>query len=168
MTARGPNGATSSARRLKSNMTRQDYIEIILDLYNNPHHKGKLDDPDILVNGGNPGCGDVVTIFAKLDENDRVTDATFDGQGCTISMAAASLVMDKIIGKTISEIDAMDYNELIEELGREVVQSRIRCATLAFDTIKAGAREYPSHKATGKKLVSPIILSETFRGDDLG
>jgi len=146
-------------------MTRQDYIEFILDHYNNPHHKGKLDDPDIMVNGGNPGCGDIVTIYVKLDENDRIVDAMFDGEGCTISMAASSLVMDKIIGKTIAEVDAMDYTELIEELGREVVQSRIRCATLAIDTMKAGAREYPSHKATGRKLVSPIILAETFRSD---
>jgi nitrogen fixation NifU-like protein len=146
-------------------MTRQDYIEFILDHYHNPHHKGSLEDPDILVNGGNPGCGDVVNIYVKVDENDRITDASFDGQGCTISMAASSLLMDKVIGKTISEVDAMDYSELIEELGREVVQARLRCATLAMDTLKAGAREYPSHKATGRKLVQPILLAETFRGD---
>lgn len=149
-------------------MTRQDYIEFILDHYNNPHHKGKLEDPDILVNGGNPGCGDIVTLYVKLDDDDRIVDATFDGQGCTISMAASSVLMDHVIGKTIAEVDAMDYNALIEELGREVVQSRMRCATLALDTIKAGAREYPSHKATGKSMVSPIILAETFRGDELG
>src|SRR6476619_2839112 len=114
MTARGPSGAISSRRRLKSkNMTRQDYIEFILDHYNNPHHKGKLDDPTIMVNGGNPGCGDIVTIYVNLDENDRITDAMFDGQGCTISMAASSLVMDKIIGKTIAEVDAMDYSDLL-------------------------------------------------------
>lgn len=146
-------------------MTRQDYIEFILDHYNNPHHKGKLEDPDILVNGGNPGCGDIVTIYARIDENDVITDAYFDGKGCTISMAASSLVMDKIIGKTIEQVNAMDYNELLDELGREVVQSRLRCATLAMDTIKAGAREYPSYKATGKKLVQPIILAETFRNE---
>jgi nitrogen fixation NifU-like protein len=146
-------------------MTRQDYIEFILDHYNHPHHKGKLDDPDILVNGGNPGCGDVVTLYVQVDGSDVITDAKFDGQGCTISMAAASLVMDKIIGKTIAQVEAMDYNELLDELGREVVQSRLRCATLALDTVKAGAREYPSYKATGKKLVQPIILAETFRGD---
>ena len=146
-------------------MTRQDYIEFILDHYNNPHHKGKLDDPDILVNGGNPGCGDIVTIYARVDDKDVITDAYFDGKGCTISMAASSLVMDKIIGKTIEEVNAMDYNELLDELGREVVQSRLRCATLAMDTIKAGAREYPSYKATGRKLVQPIVLAETFRNE---
>ncbi|SRR5581483_1021084 len=148
-------------------MTRQDYIEFILDHYHNPHHKGKLEDPDLLVNGGNPGCGDIVTIYVKVDENDRITEALFDGQGCTISMAAASFLMDQIIGKTISEVDAMDYSEIIEALGREVVQSRLRCATLAMDTVKAGAREYPSHKAIGKKLIQPIVLAETFRGDGM-
>ncbi|MCG3140888.1 MAG: hypothetical protein HDKAJFGB_02024 [Anaerolineae bacterium] len=146
-------------------MTRQDYIEFILDQYNNPQHKGKLDDPDILVNGGNPGCGDIVTLYARVNDDDVITDAAFDGQGCTISMAAAALVTDKIIGQKISDVDAMSYDELLDELGREVVQSRLRCATLALDTIKAGARAYPSHKATGKKLVQPIILAETFRSD---
>jgi len=151
------------------NTSRQEYIEFILDHYNNPHHKGKLEEPDMLVNGGNPGCGDIVTVYAKIDPtDDRIVDATFDGQGCTISMAAASLLMDMIIGKTVAEVDAMDYTALVEELGREVVQSRIRCATLALDTIKAGAREYPSHKATGKKGIQPIILADTFRGDGIG
>lgn len=149
-------------------MTRQDYIEFILDHYHNPHHKGALSDPDILVNGGNPGCGDIVTVYVKVDENDRITNAAFDGKGCTISMAASSLLMDQIIGKTIAEVDAMDYGELVEELGREVVQARLRCATLALDTVKVGAREYPSHKATGKKLIQPIVLAETFRNDGIG
>lgn len=146
-------------------MTRQEHIEFILDHYHHPRRKGTLEEPDIIVNGGNPGCGDVVTLYVKLDANDRVVDATFDGQGCTISMAASSLLMEKIAGKTIAEVDAMDYTDLLDELGREVVQSRLRCATLALDTLKAGAREYPSHKATGKKLIQPIILAETFRGD---
>lgn len=149
-------------------MNRQEYIEFILDHYHNPRNKGKLDDPDILVNGGNPGCGDIVTLFAKLDDQDRITDVRFDGQGCTISMAAASLLTEKLIGKTIAQVDAMTYEALLDELGREVVQSRLRCATLALDTIKVGAREYPSYKATGKKLIQPIVLAETFRSDRMG
>ncbi len=165
MTARGPNGAISSARRLKNSMTRQEYIEFILDHYNHPHHKGKLEAPDILVNGGNPGCGDVVTLYAQVDDDDVIGDAKFDGQGCTISMAAASLLMDKIIGKHLAQVEQLDYDELIDEMGREIVQARFRCATLALDTLKAGAREYPSHKATGKKLLHPLVLAETFRGD---
>ncbi len=146
-------------------MDRQEYIEFILDHYHNPRGKGKLDDPDLLVNGGNPGCGDVVTLYVKLDDNDRITDARFDGEGCTISMAASSLLMEKLVGKTLPDIDAMDYAELVDEMGREVVQSRLRCATLAMDTLKAGAREYPSRKATGQKLIQPMVLAHTLKTD---
>ncbi len=146
-------------------MTRQDYVEFILDHYNHPRGKGKLEEPDIMVNGGNPGCGDVVTLYVKLDDTDRITDVKFDGHGCTISMAASSLLMEKVLGKTLPEVEAMDYGELIDELGREVVQSRLRCATLAMDTLKAGAREYPTHKKIGRKLIQPIVLAETFKAD---
>ncbi len=146
-------------------MNRQEYIEFILDHYNHPHNKGTLQDPDILVNGGNPGCGDVVTLYVKLDEDDRIADIKFDGQGCTISMAASSLLMDKVLGKTLGDVEAMDYDEIIDELGREVVQSRLRCATLAMDTLKAGAREYPTHKKVGKKLIQPIVLAQTLKTD---
>ena len=142
-------------------MERQEYIEFILDHFNNPRNKGALDDPDMLVNGGNPGCGDVVTLFVKLDEQDRITDIKFDGHGCTISMAAASLLTEVVQGKTLAEVQQMDYSELIDTLGREVVQSRLRCATLAMDTLQGGAREYPSRKAVGQKLIQPIVLAHT-------
>ena len=142
-------------------MERQEYIEFILDHFNNPRNKGALDDPDMLVNGGNPGCGDVVTLFVKLDEQDRITDIKFDGHGCTISMAAASLLTEVVQGKTLAEVQQMDYSELIDTLGREVVQSRLRCATLAMDTLQGGAREYPSRKALGQKLIQPIVLAHT-------
>ncbi len=144
-------------------MDRQEYIEFILDHCNHPRNKGTLEDPDILVNGGNPGCGDVVTLYVKLDDHDRVTDVKFDGQGCTISMAASSLLTEKVLGKTLAEVEEMDYGEIIDELGREVVQSRLRCATLAMDTLKAGAREYPTHKKIGKKLIQPIVLAQTLK-----
>src|SRR5512140_2608383 len=101
-------------------MDRQEYIEFILDHYNNPRNKGELDDPDMLVNGGNPGCGDVVSLYVRLDNEDRIQDIKFDGHGCTISMAAASFLTEMVQGKTLAEVQAMDYGELIDTLGREV------------------------------------------------
>ncbi len=144
-------------------MERQEYIEFLLDHFNNPRNKGPLEDPDILVNGGNPGCGDVVTLYVKLDEQDHIADITFEGHGCTISMAAASFLTELVQGKTLEQVRQMGYDELIDTLGREVVQSRLRCATLAFDTLQGGAREYPSHKANGKKLIQPIVLAHTLQ-----
>ncbi len=125
-----------------------------------------MDDPDILVNGGNPGCGDVVTMYVKIDNaSDRVTDVKFEGHGCTISMAGASLITEMVVGKTLAEIEAMPYTPLIDQMGEDVVKSRLRCATLGIDTLKGGAREYPSRRATGQKLIQPFVLAHTLSTD---
>ncbi len=142
-------------------MTRQDYLEFILDHYHNPRNRGAIPDPDMMVNGGNPGCGDVITIYVTLDDADRVTNVKFEGKGCTISMAGASLATEMIKGKTLQEIEALSYDGIIEQLGEDVVKSRLRCATLGIDTLKAGAREYPTRKALGRKLIAPIVLAHT-------
>ncbi|MBI5302922.1 MAG: SUF system NifU family Fe-S cluster assembly protein [Chloroflexi bacterium] len=144
-------------------MERQEYIEFILDHFNNPRNRGVIEEPDILVNGGNPGCGDVVTMYLKLDEQDRITDIKFEGHGCTISMAGASLITEMVLGKTLAEIEAMSYAPLIDQMGQDVVKSRLRCATLGTDTLKGAAREYPSRKALGQKLIQPIILAHTLQ-----
>ncbi len=142
-------------------MDRQESIEFILDHYNHPRNKGPLEAPDIMVNGGNPGCGDVVTIYVQVDDQDRIQSVSFEGQGCTISMAAASVMTELVQGKTLEQVREMEYDALIELLGREVVESRLRCATLAIDTLQAGARDYPSRKALGQRLVQPIVLAHT-------
>jgi len=142
-------------------MDRQEYIEFILDHFNNPRNHGTLADPDILVNGGNPGCGDVVTMYLKVDADHRVVEIRFEGKGCTISMAGASLVTEMVKGKTLKEIEAMPYTALIDQMGEDVVKSRLRCATLGIDTLKGAAREYPSRQALGQKLIQPIVLAHT-------
>lgn len=146
-------------------MERQEYIEFILDHFQNPRNRGELNEPDILVNGGNPGCGDVLTMYVQVDKSDRITDVKFDGNGCTISMAGASIITDLVKGKTLSEVEEMPYDSLIELMGEDVVKSRLRCATLGIDTLKGGAREYPTHKALGRKLIAPIVLAHTLRTD---
>lgn len=121
---------------------RQAYIELLLDHYENPRNHGKIEDADIVLGGGNPGCGDIVTMYLKLDEGGRVGAVAFEGEGCTISQAGASIVTEMVQGKTIDEIEAMDLNTMIDELGRDVVVSRTRCATLGLGTIKGAIAEY--------------------------
>ncbi|MBI5653847.1 MAG: SUF system NifU family Fe-S cluster assembly protein [Chloroflexi bacterium] len=142
-------------------MERQEYIDFILDHYNNPRNYGALEDPDILVNGGNPGCGDVVTMYVQVDAENRVDEIKFEGKGCTISMAGASLITEWVKGKTLQEIEEMAYAPIIDQMGQDVVKSRLRCATLGVDTLKGGAREYPSRHALGQKLIQPIVLAHT-------
>ena len=121
-------------------LTRQEQMEFILDHYENPRHKGALENADAMVEGGNPGCGDIVKVYLKVDENGRIS-ASFEGEGCTISQASASFLMDEVNGKTLEEVLAIDHEALMENLGKEIVQQRTRCATLSLDTLRAAIRK---------------------------
>jgi nitrogen fixation protein NifU and related proteins len=121
---------------------RQAFIDNILDHYENPRHRGPMPDATVSIKGGNPGCGDIITAHLKIDQNERITDASFEGEGCTISQAAASILSEQIIGKTLQEVNDMDHSQFIEDLGREVVINRLKCATLALNTVKAAERKY--------------------------
>jgi nitrogen fixation NifU-like protein len=132
---------------------RQSQIEFILDHYEHPRNHGKLDDADVVSDGGNPGCGDIVTIYLKVDDAGKVEKVTFEGQGCTISQAAASLVTEMVTGQPLDDVLALDYDAIIDELGREVVMSRPRCATLALGTVKAAADSYKRGERTAKMEV---------------
>ncbi|MDQ2828979.1 MAG: iron-sulfur cluster assembly scaffold protein [Chloroflexota bacterium] len=127
-------------------MDRQEYIDNLLDHYESPRNKRVIEDAEIDYTGGNPGCGDIVRMYAKLDGDDRITDVSFEGEGCTISQAAASIITEMAQGKTLTELEGMNYQTLVEELGSEVVAPRIKCAVLALGTLKAGAQEYQSKR----------------------
>ena len=128
-------------------MDRQAAIEYLLDLYENPTHRGAIDAPDVSVNGGNPGCGDVVTIHLKVGAEGKVEQIMFEGEGCTISQAAAELVSSRMEGSSLDEIEDLQQEIIINELGREIVMSRPRCATLALGTLKQAVHEYKSASA---------------------
>jgi nitrogen fixation NifU-like protein len=123
-------------------LSREDYIENILDHHDNPRNKRVLDPSDIEASGGNPGCGDIVVMYARLNGDGRITEASFQGEGCTISQAAASMLTEELPGKTLEEVKAMTYEDVIEEMGREVVSTRTRCATLALTIIKQASDQY--------------------------
>lgn len=120
-------------------MDRQEQLDFILDHYENPRYKGPLAGADAIVEGGNPGCGDIVKVYLKIDDGHVV--ATFEGEGCTISQASASYLMDEVNGKTLDEVSAIDHGNLMDALGREIVQQRTRCATLSLDTLRAAIRK---------------------------
>src|SRR6201999_2611007 len=82
------------------------YQEIILDHYRNPHHKGLRDPYEAEVHHLNPTCGDEITLRVHLD-GDRVADVSYDGQGCSISQASASVMTDLVIGKPVDEAIAV-------------------------------------------------------------
>lgn len=147
-------------------MDRQEAIEILLDHFENPRHRHKLEDPDVTMPGGNPGCGDVVMVYLKGDEDDaEMADVAWEGEGCTISQAAASILMELVHDEkwTMQQILDTDYTDMMDLLGREVVQTRTRCATLALGTLKAAVRRHLREQ----RLAEAGVMADDIADDDL-
>jgi nitrogen fixation NifU-like protein len=123
-------------------MNREDYLETLLDYYENPRNNGTLEDAQLHASGSNPGCGDVVSMYARLDAENHLAEVRFEGQGCTISQAAASLLTELVQGKTLAELECMNADDLSAELGPELLKVRPRCATLGLSVLKNAARDY--------------------------
>lgn len=113
------------------------YREAILDHYKHPRHKGHLENPDIHFHDHNPFCGDEITIELKVEDG-RVVDAAFDGRGCAISQATASMLMEEIVGKSTEELKELDKQYILDLLGIEIGPVRLKCALLALKVLKAG------------------------------
>ncbi len=115
------------------------YRALIVDRYKNPHHKGTLDPHDISFEDDNPLCGDHVRIDLRLDDQGRVSEATFDGQGCAISQASADLLVESVLGRKLKEIQALDKEHVLDLIGIELGPVRLKCALLSLKVLKAGA-----------------------------
>jgi nitrogen fixation NifU-like protein len=123
-------------------MDRQEQIEFLLDHYESPRNKGQMPNADAVMTWGNPGCGDLITIYVKVNPEGKLEKVMFDGQGCTISQASASVLTEWVESKSIHEIEEINHEELIDLLGREVVMTRTRCALLSLDALKLALKEY--------------------------
>jgi nitrogen fixation protein NifU and related proteins len=122
-------------------MDRQERIDLILDHFENPRHAGLLDGADAVYTSNNPACGDVVTVYLRAGGNGGPVSLAFQGQGCTISQAAASMAMEMLNGLTLAQIDAATAEPLLNRLGPDIAAARQRCAMLAFDSVKDACRQ---------------------------
>ncbi len=125
-------------------LSRQDYIDTILDHYDHPRNKRTLEPADIEAGGGNPGCGDIVVMYARLGPDGKITDTGFQGEGCTISQAAASMLTEELVGKSLDDVGSMSFEDVMEDMGRDVVSTRTKCATLALTIMKNASARHAS------------------------
>ncbi|MCK5314091.1 MAG: SUF system NifU family Fe-S cluster assembly protein [Anaerolineales bacterium] len=114
------------------------YREIIIDRYKNPIYRGSLDPNDISFEDDNPLCGDHLRIEVRVNSDERVTEAVFDGYGCAISQASADLLIESIQGKTLEEVKQITKEDILDMLGIELGPVRLKCALLSLKVLKAG------------------------------
>jgi len=114
-----------------------DYREYILDHYRNPRNYGKLEQPDVHAEDSNPLCGDQLTLDLQI-EDDHVTAVRFQGRGCAISQASASMLSEMIEGKTIQEIIRLGKDEVLDALGIAISPARTKCAFLCLRVLHRG------------------------------
>ncbi|MGE5443199.1 MAG: iron-sulfur cluster assembly scaffold protein [Ignavibacteriales bacterium] len=127
-------------------MNREERMELILDHYENPRNYGTLDNAQVVKEWGNPGCGDIVTIYLNVDDEGHIKNATFLGEGCTVSQAAASMITEIITGKTLDEVEAMGPDVILDILGQELGMARPKCTTLGLTTAKLAVKELRRQK----------------------
>jgi nitrogen fixation protein NifU and related proteins len=125
-------------------LDRKSRIALLVEHFESPRHKEALESADVVVPRGSPECGGSVTIYLKGSGNGRVEALSWTGQGDTISMGAASMVVDRILNENLGmdDILAEDYEGLIDSIGRDIIGSHTRHATLGLSTIKAAVRQY--------------------------
>ena len=143
------------------------YQEVILDHNRQPRNFGPLPDADHTAEGYNPLCGDRLKLYLTMD-GDQVAEVRFEGSGCAISKASASLMTETIVGKTVAQVEDLfrGFHELLtgdpsvkakaaEELGKLAVFEgvreypiRVKCATLAWHTLQAAIKAEPEIVST--------------------
>lgn len=115
------------------------YMENIIDHGQHPRNFGEpLDPADIDYEDENPFCGDHLHLTAQLDEEGRIKAVSWQGQGCTISQASASMLGEAIIGKTLDELREFDRQTILDMLGIPLSPTRLKCALLSLKVLKAG------------------------------
>ena len=127
-------------------MSDDIYREIILDHYRNPRNKGKIDNPDVVIHDSNPLCGDQIDIYLKVVEG-QIKDIKFDGKGCAISQASASMLTEMVMDKPLTTAKDISKDEVLENIGlTNLGPARIKCALLSLKVLKMGMVKYYSDK----------------------
>lgn len=111
------------------------YQEQILDHYKHPRNKGPLPDATLNARGSNPLCGDEVVLHLTVDHGRRVADVRFEGQGCAISQASASMLTTMVKGLDVAQTEALGRDAVLKKLGIPLSAVRLKCALLSLHVL---------------------------------
>ena len=123
-------------------MSDNPYRKHILDHYAHPRNWGRLANPDIVADADDPSCGDQVRIEATVDGAGCVGEVVFEGEGCMISLAAASILTEYVKGRPLKELESLSEEDMLALVDAPVGPSRRRCALLPLQVLRSGLKAY--------------------------
>ncbi len=112
------------------------YRDNIMDHYKKPRNFGELQGVTAKAHGANPLCGDELDFYLAFDADDKVSEVKFFGRGCTITIASASMLSEKLTGMSRADVNRLKNDEAVKLLGVEINPARLKCATLALETVQ--------------------------------
>ena len=120
------------------------YSDTVMDHFRNPRNVGVIEDADGIGEIGNEKCGDIMTVYLKI-QNDVITDVKFETFGCGSAIAASSMSTEMIKGKSLDYALSLKNEDVVEALGG-LPKNKINCSVLAEEAIKAAINDYYSRK----------------------
>ncbi len=116
------------------------YRETLLENFKNKANRGRIENPSVSKKGANPLCGDSIELDLVVTDS-VITDVKFEGSGCAVSMAATSMLIDKVIGMKVEEAKKITKEDLINNINPNLTLSRIKCASLGYSALMEALAE---------------------------
>ncbi len=117
------------------------YQEELMDIYKNPHNRGKINSPSVSVSKKNPMCGDEIDLQLKVKDG-VIKEAKFEGSACSVSIISSSILTDYLLGKTINEVENITEEDLLKLINLNLTTSRVVCATLVLNALQEAIEKY--------------------------
>ncbi|MEF3245376.1 MAG: iron-sulfur cluster assembly scaffold protein [Caldisericaceae bacterium] len=137
------------------------YTKVVIEHFKNPHNVGVIEDADVKVTEGSPACGDMITLYLKIDpKTNRVVDVKFQSYGCASNIATASIITDLVKGKTLEEAKKITWKDAAEALGG-LPSIKVHCSVLAADALHSAVELYYEKNGLLKEK-TPTTLEKVF------
>ncbi|TES89953.1 MAG: iron-sulfur cluster assembly scaffold protein [Candidatus Cloacimonadota bacterium] len=129
------------------------YSEKLLEYFRHPKNVGKMENPDAKAKEGSPACGDMVTLYLKVDEKTKkITDIKFESFGCASNIATGSIITELAKGKTLEEARKITWKDAAKELGG-LPPVKVHCSVLAVDVLRSAIEDYEERHGLVKEKV---------------